>query len=170
MHKCISWDILSPGRKWDILSDGTICRPKNASWTMVFLYICLRYSQKLPKIYPRYVRDTRKLCPRCGDSNWESGTFCRWDKMSPNLEKSVHFLSVALTKFLLFRIWPWKQKSGLAELQGDPIEDQSKENNTPLWSHPGSPNILSFDRITLSILNLPVRSFKCDKSLSRTSS
>ena len=31
VHKCISWDILSPGRKWDILSDGTICHPKNAS-------------------------------------------------------------------------------------------------------------------------------------------
>ena len=89
VHKCISWDILSPGRKWDILSDGTICRPKNASWTMVFLYICQRYGQKLPKIYPRYARDTRKLCPRCGDSNWESGTKCRrggcisWDIMSP---------------------------------------------------------------------------------------
>ena len=40
MHQCISWDILSPGRKWDNLSDGTICLPKNASWTMVF-YECI---------------------------------------------------------------------------------------------------------------------------------
>ena len=89
MHHCIIWDILSPGRKWDILSDGTICLPKNASWTMVFLHICRRYAQKLPKIYPRYAWDTRKLCPRYGDSYWESGTKCHrggcisWDNMSP---------------------------------------------------------------------------------------
>ena len=31
MHQ---WDILSPGRKWDNLSDGTICLPKNAVGTI----------------------------------------------------------------------------------------------------------------------------------------
>ena len=79
MHHCIIWDILSPGRKWDILSDGTICLPKNASWTMVFLHICRRYAQKLPKIYPRYAWDTRKLCPRYGDWGF---IMRKWDKMS----------------------------------------------------------------------------------------
>ena len=34
MHHCIIWDILSPGRKWDILSDGTICLPRNAIGTI----------------------------------------------------------------------------------------------------------------------------------------
>ena len=74
MHHCIIWDILSPGRKWDILSDGTICLPKNASWTMVFLHICRRYAQKLPKICLRYAQALPKV--------W--GFILRkWDKMSP---------------------------------------------------------------------------------------
>ena len=76
MGQFVWWDNLSLGRKWDILSDGTNCLPKNASWTMVFLHKCRRYAQKLPKIYPRYAWDTRKLCPRYGDSYWESGTKC----------------------------------------------------------------------------------------------
>ena len=59
VHKCISWDILSPGRKWDILSNGTICRLKNVSWSMVFFYIC-----RLPEIGPKTAQDISKICPR----------------------------------------------------------------------------------------------------------
>ena len=40
VHQCISWDILSLGRKWDILS------PEKCQ-TMVFLWICRKYGQKL---------------------------------------------------------------------------------------------------------------------------
>ena len=45
--------------------------------------------KKLSNIYPRYAQDMRKLCPRYGDSNLQSGTKCRrgkcisWDIMSP---------------------------------------------------------------------------------------
>ena len=59
----ISWNILSPGRKWDILLDGTIFCPKNASWTMVsYIYARdmannrLRYIQDMPEIHASFAQ------------------------------------------------------------------------------------------------------------------
>ena len=104
VHQCISWDILLPGMKWDILSDGTICRPKNASGTMVSLWICRRYCpryiQNMPEIRASFAQgmglqieivgqnvagegaSVGTLC-RWGGARC-SGTFCRWDILSPN--------------------------------------------------------------------------------------
>ena len=78
MHKCITWDILSPGRKWDILSSWDNLSPENASETMV-VYECI----------------SGIFCRR-----GENGTFCRWDNLSHG-EKVGHFV-------IWDNLWPEK--------------------------------------------------------------
>ena len=139
--KCISWDILSPGRKWDslspekcqwnngfsvgssvghfvageemghfvagtichmgrkwdILSSGTICRPKNASETM-FFYEC--NSGTICRMGRKW--DILSSGTICRPKN-AGGTICHWDKMSPNLFVFVNF-------FLSGNQWPMRRQ------------------------------------------------------------
>ena len=89
VHKCISWDILSLGRKWDILSDGTICHLKKCHLYNGFLIY-------LPKIWPKTAQDISKIWPRYAQALPKVWGFKlrKWDKMSPGrVHKLGHYVA-----------------------------------------------------------------------------
>ena len=93
VHKCISWDILSPGRKWDILSPWDNLSPEKCQWNNGFSVGSSVGHFVAGEEMGHFVAGT--IC-RMG-RKWDilssgticrpknaGGTICRWDKMSPN--------------------------------------------------------------------------------------
>ena len=93
VHKCISWDILSLGRKWDILSSWDYLSPEKCQWNNGFSVGSSVGHFVAGEEMGHFVAGTICRMGRkwdilssgtiCGPKN-ASGTICRWDKMSPN--------------------------------------------------------------------------------------
>ena len=89
VHKCISWDILSPGRKWDILSPWDNLPPKKCKLNNGFLIY-------MPEIWPKIAQDISQICPRYVQALPEVWGFKlrKWDKMSPGrVHKLGHYVA-----------------------------------------------------------------------------
>ena len=109
MHKCISWDILSPGRKWDILSPWDNLSPEKCQWNNGFSVGSSVGHFVAGEEMGHFVAGT--IC-RMG-RKWDilssgticrpknaGGTICRWDKMSPNHSASIFAFAIVFVMLI----------------------------------------------------------------------